>query len=368
MAVTRLLVLPAIALACTSDLDCSLNGVCSGGACSCDAPWKGESCGVLGFAVTSASAKSLYTEDDTRNTWNGPIVELNGKYHFYNPLYVQGSLLESNTVLHGIADSIEGPYSWDSLPQIDGGSKSNPAFVVFPGEGNNATYSLWMSSGSTLVADSPFGPFTPVVGAFGGSNPAPLYHKGAFYVTTQQTKKIWTAPSLLGPWTVFADIDLSAQTGTGTPYGVLEDPFMWIDGRSHWHIINHAFDTTQIESCAASTVSAHLFSKDGKSWNILDPKVEPYGHTVQYDDGTSHTYNTLERPFIFFDKNGQMTHLALAADLVTGNEGCKDNPHCFIQSEQGKCSCTDCKYTDHAGSIVIRLDLPSKSYGVSMFV
>lgn len=36
---------------CTSNLDCSLNGICSGGVCVCDKPWKGESCGVLSYKV-----------------------------------------------------------------------------------------------------------------------------------------------------------------------------------------------------------------------------------------------------------------------------------------------------------------------------
>jgi hypothetical protein len=32
---------------CSSDLDCSLNGHCTGGLCQCDKPWTGVSCGEL---------------------------------------------------------------------------------------------------------------------------------------------------------------------------------------------------------------------------------------------------------------------------------------------------------------------------------
>eukprot|EP01043_Picozoa_sp_COSAG02_P007326 COSAG02_NODE_217_length_28595_cov_19.642371_28_plen_71_part_00 len=32
---------------CSSDLDCSLNGHCTSGACVCDKPWTGVSCGEL---------------------------------------------------------------------------------------------------------------------------------------------------------------------------------------------------------------------------------------------------------------------------------------------------------------------------------
>jgi hypothetical protein len=100
-------------------------------------------------------------------------------------------------------------------------------------------------------------------------------------------------------------------------------PFLWIDKRGRWHIINHAYSNVEYENCAASAVSAHFFSPDGKNWSF---SPQPYGHTVSYDDGTEHTYVTLERPNLHFDASGQMTHLNLAADLVTGAEGCASRP------------------------------------------
>jgi hypothetical protein len=36
---------------CTSNLNCSLNGICTGGACVCDVPWTGPRCGVLQVAA-----------------------------------------------------------------------------------------------------------------------------------------------------------------------------------------------------------------------------------------------------------------------------------------------------------------------------
>jgi hypothetical protein len=72
---------------------------------------------------------------------------------------------------------------------------------------------------------------------------------------------------------------------------------------------------------------------------------------VHFDDGTSHTYTTLERPNIHFDAAGQMTHLGLAADLVTGDEGCANR----TWRRGGKTACTNCKYTDHAGTLLVKL-------------
>lgn len=339
-----LLALTDVTAACKSDLGCSLNGVCSDdGVCACDKPWQGDSCGILGYAVTPVAGKSLYPVNDTRNTWNGPIVHVNGKFHMYNPLYKEGSLNVVITTMHGVAEQIYGPYNWD-LPTVDTGGKYNPGMLVFPDDDNEQVYSLWPYNHEVMVARSPNGPFTTMSGSFKGKNSAPVYHQGAFYVTTQNTREIQTAVAVTGPWTLFANITLGVPGGKGTPNGVLEDPFMWVDKRGSWHIVNHAYDVLQKESCGSSTVSAHIFSLDGKDWHILEPKVEPYGHTVHYEDGTSHTYTTLERPFLYFDDEGQLTHLSLSADLVTGDEGCSP------------LACTNCKWHDHAGTILIQLD------------
>jgi hypothetical protein len=128
--------------------------------------------------------------------------------------------------------------------------------------------------------------------------------------------------------------------------GAAPDPFMWTDQRGRWHVINHEFNTGQTDQCGTSTLSAHFFSEDGQQWHGTDG-VQPYGHTVQYDDGTNHTYCTLERPNIVIDPKGQITHLTLAADLITGDEGC---------AARGR-GCCDCKYDDHAGTIVVSLDV-----------
>jgi len=104
-------------------------------------------------------------------------------------------------------------------------------------------------------------------------------------------------------WTTFATINHSNVTSGTTP----EDSFMWIDKRENWHIINHAVRTVTharewrlthtlgLRSNASPThsLSTHFFSPDGKSWRSLPGTgmgaVQPYSHTVNYVDGTSHT-------------------------------------------------------------------------------
>jgi hypothetical protein len=118
---------------------------------------------------------------------------------------------------------------------------------------------------------------------------------------------------------------------------------------------------SELDHCANSTVSDHFFSENGKDWHLL-AGIQPYGHTVQYDDGVTHTYSTLERPFIYFNAAGQMTHLSLAADLITGDEGCKDRHDKHCNETEAKfgtkgCACSTCKYADHAGTVVVALDV-----------
>jgi hypothetical protein len=88
-----------------------------------------------------------------------------------------------------------------------------------------------------------------------------------------------SAPTLMMP--------PNKHIGPHLDHGTQEDPFMYIDARGNWHIINHAYDVHEWQNCGNSTLSAHSYSTNGKDWHMLKPNVEPYHHTVQYDDGTS---------------------------------------------------------------------------------
>ena len=88
----------------------------------------GSRCGVLQYKLNQpVTARNLYPHNDSDapksgpcvtpsgscralNTWNGPIIYTNKKYHMFNPLYKRGSLLQTQDMLHGIATNITGPY------------------------------------------------------------------------------------------------------------------------------------------------------------------------------------------------------------------------------------------------------------------
>ena len=325
---------------CTSEMDCSLNGLCLNSQCICDAPWGGLQCSQLEYSVTLASAKSIYNNSDPRNTWGGPLVGpgSDGKYHAFIPLYEIGSLQHGHveTTLHGIADSPTGPWDFNLLPNISSTS-INPQFLAFKNSSSGETFvSLWVDGG-VLLSNSLYGPFIPHMGlGLYQTNPAPIYVNKTFYSTSQFTTEVYVASELQGPWSIFANISHPATL----PYHV-EDPFMWIDRRGHWHIINHAYNLSEFTDCSASHVSSHFFSEDGKNWHWSD---RPYSHVVQYDDGSEKTFATLERPNLLFNSYGQPTYLTVAVDLEASNN-CSNVQQC--------CAC--CKAGDHSGTAVIKL-------------
>ena len=359
-----------VASACTTNLNCSLNGICTNNICKCDKPWGGKRCGVLQYKSNqSMSSSDLYPLNSTGistpcvtpngscpalNTWNGPIVHVGKEYHLFNPLYKRGSLLATKYMMHGVATTITGPYTWSQMKdtQITGPYIPNPASVTYTDPiTKTIKYSLWVG-GNIYVSDSINGPFSNI-GKGPGSNPAPIFHNNVWYATTQSSQAILTTTKLGDPWIHYADIASTARLD----HGVQEDPFLYIDKRNNWHIINHAYDTTQTDHCENSILSAHMYSTNGIEWNILKhPNVEPYGHTVSYEDGSTHTYTTLERPNLHFNTDGIMTHINLAADLMTQGEGCQSYQICPAKFN-GKCACTNCKYADHAGTIIIELDV-----------
>ena len=342
---------PVAAPACVDDGDCSLNGVCTAtGVCACDAPWQGAACEQLAFAPTSpTSGKNLYNAGSSENnTWNGPIITgEDGLLYAYVPLYKRGSLGGPFAVLRGVATSVAGPYTWETQPELP--AAINPAAVAFTDPATGArVFSLWLG-GRVFVAASAGGPWTPSPGAtYPGVNPAPVFHGGAWYLTNQATAQVWTAPRLGASWTLFANISHAALPA-GIDYHV-EDPFMWIDARGGWHIINHAYANAQCNACGTSDVSAHFFSQDGIAWRY---SRQPYGHTVRYSDGSAHTYTTLERPNLHFAPGGGgPLFITLAADLVTGDAGCANRTG---HAHNGHTPCDNCKWDDLAGTTVVQL-------------
>jgi hypothetical protein len=72
--------------ACTSPLDCGLNGECVGGHCQCDSAWKGNNCTALNLLPMSLKAveEGAYHRKSGATTWGGrPFRGDDGAYHLF---------------------------------------------------------------------------------------------------------------------------------------------------------------------------------------------------------------------------------------------------------------------------------------------
>jgi hypothetical protein len=393
--------------ACRSDLDCSLNGRCSGrGRCLCDPPWTAADCGTLQFEKLARSRAQQHSYGDSlRNhtTWGGGIVHDvdSNEYHLYAAAITNNCLLKkwgsNSRVEHAVSTSgPEGPWVFRDVA-IDV-QAHNPAplrladgrWVIFHiGEGMNGTDGGRLCSaapcclpkcspcqptsashefshtpghreaedgeatqGSTVHAShSPYGPWLPVslIGEFDCNNPAPWQHKNGTIYIVCGSSVLLRSERLEGPYHQVAVIDRSEA-----PVPVIEDAALWIDAASsRWHILFHGFyrsggDTCYGRSCEAplcrnTTVSAHAFSTDGIDWHWA--QTPPYTATTELVGGGHVQVATRERPKPFFDRSGRLSHLATAV---------VDVPHCGRNND----SCAKCKtqgYGTH--TIVSQLQL-----------
>lgn len=103
---------------CSSNLECSLNGVCTNGACKCDTAWRGESCSTLNLLRPEKMSGLRTVEADGRNTssWGGSVIfsEHDNKWHMYAAEMVKhcgiDSWMENSRIIHAVSDSPGGLY------------------------------------------------------------------------------------------------------------------------------------------------------------------------------------------------------------------------------------------------------------------
>ena len=115
-----------------------------------------------------------------------------------------------------------------------------------------------------------------------------------------------------------------------------EGQLLYRDRRGRFHLILHAYVFRFEESCGESSVSAHLFSEDGKRWRMSAP--QPYTTRVPTANG-SFVLTTRERPKLFFDRRGEPTHLINGASAYWGSQPCDG----CDQRRGSQHSCVVCK-------------------------
>ncbi|MCM1501124.1 MAG: glycoside hydrolase family protein [Bacteroidales bacterium] len=309
-------------------------------------------------------------------TWGSSVIKAeDGKYHMYvsrfpKSLPFHPGWMVASEIVHAVSDTPEGPYTFCdvALPTRgaqywDGRSTHNPRILRYNGKYcliymgsthpfEDPTYdaltldSKWCIVGRAgkriglAVSDSPYGPWerldTPILNtepntfySYFTSNPTPVIQedgsvmmifKGRAHLEdgkySGMALGVATAPSIEGPYTVQNDRQPILQI-SGTKEAE-EDPFLWKDSKGY-HIIfkDHKGLYTGEKG---GGVMAH--SKDGIRWKVnKSPKA--YSRTVEWEDGSVEMQGQLERPFILFDGNGNMTHIFFATmDGPGGFENC----------------------------------------------
>uniref|UniRef100_A0A7S4HQM8 EGF-like domain-containing protein n=1 Tax=Odontella aurita TaxID=265563 RepID=A0A7S4HQM8_9STRA len=346
---------------------CSLNGALDdSGICICDAPWSGSDCSVMDFEPLSFPQGYGMTPNVT--TWGGNFIFDGEAYHLYVSRMTNNCTLQAwvtnSRVDHAVSKNIEGPYTfkdvaintWSHNPAVialpDGG------FAIFhigggngdPNGGKNCTSNVEAVTESLLdvsalgrrnartnefravgvgssihVSESLDGPWTPLGtnSIPGCNNPSPFVHptnRTIFVICNNDS--LLRSNSITGPWTTVTQFQVEHLGG---PPGIYEDAFLYIDLRGNFHSLWHAYNTTEHQphghECIDSTVSAHAYSKDGHDW-FASP-VQPYGTQSALLSGDFITVATRERPKLFFNGKGQMTHLI---NGVCGAPACPNGP------------------------------------------
>merc|ERR1711948_22964 len=120
------------------------------------------------------------------------------------------------------------------------------------------------------------------------------------------------------------DVILAGNPGFQTPFGVWEDPFVWFDEqRQVWKLMFHAgmYPGNLHNWCSTSRSGGLAYSEDGVTW-IRSP-VPPFSNIVAYEDGSTWTTSTRERPKLVFDSEGAPIALITAVSGGDPSWSCK---------------------------------------------
>lgn len=295
--------------------------------------------------------------------WGSSVVKSpDGKYHMYvsrfpKSLPFHPGWMVASEIVHAVADSIQGPYTFSDVALTprgaqywDGKSTHNPRIFYY----NNKYYLIYMGSTHPFeeptydeltldskwcivgrankriglaVAESQYGPWKrmnePIVKtepntfySFLASNPSPVIQedgsvlmifKGRHYTKEDKHSSmalgVAYAKNIEGPYEVLNDkqpiFHVDGQ-------GEAEDPFLWKDEKGY-HIIfkDHVGKFTGEKGGGAM---AH--SSDGVNW-VIDKDPKAYSLTVEWEDGSIEKQGQLERPFIYFE-NGKPMYVFFA--------------------------------------------------------
>lgn len=158
------------------------------------------------------------------------------------------------------------------------------------------------------------GPWTPTKtwvninsGSLRNENPSPLYLRNGSVtllvnsandcVQLAMSDNGWKGPYAVPPW---------RNNTNGTICAHVEDGFLYIDARQHWHALFHMED---------SRIGGHAYSTDGIEWSNVSFAYNKTISLVGEPLGTGIQCNRRERPSLMFNEAGTPTHLVTGCCL-----------------------------------------------------
>jgi len=345
----------AAAAACARDSDCTLNGVCVGGACACDSGWGGPACAALLLGVTDPALGHPWGAPGS--SWGGlPVFDPVGRdWHLFYSQMARGCGLgawsTNSRVVHAVSASPLGPFTDVDVVQP---AFSHNAQAFRTADGVWVVWHIGCAQGERVVncsasaADAlPLAPRTVPPGA-PGSNPDALCAPQPFGALGETYMTYSHAPTPHGPWTPLgrpalagslnrstwwpwltnpapwllpdgsvllgvsgdggasgkclgfaraaawnATFELEGAAKAAAPIPGGEDPFVWVNARGHRHVIWH--------DVSGRSNGGHAFAHAASptAWTVATHEL--YNGTVTFPNGTVAVASDRERPKLLFD-------------------------------------------------------------------
>ncbi|KAL7539341.1 hypothetical protein ACHAXR_009225 [Thalassiosira sp. AJA248-18] len=314
---------------CTSDMDCSLAGVClPNGKCECD-PWtEGPDCSYLKFAPVDKSRLGYVNEH--HSSWGGSIVQgSDGRYHMFT----------SEIICKEDPDVRKrcGLNNWETHSRIarvtstDIGGPYERMDVVLPPEHHNPSVHVSPKTNDwhLFSISGPTGPIVRMISSDEGQtwgipmaisprqNPGPLMKDdGSTYLFYRADGMDLPSPTCSNEGISFqicpSDTE-SCNTPNDTPiFGHTgEDPSVFADHRGNYHML---FNALPYKCVPKFQQGGHAWSTDGINWST--PRVGAFDTRIQFTDGSSIQCERRERPQMVLDQNGK------PVVMVSGVTGC----------------------------------------------
>lgn len=352
MAMSLLLVLLTttlleISTACSTDEDCSLNGLCTAQSqCVCDKGWVGQDCGVLNLApATRHTGYNLTGSSPPTSSWGGKIIpdpkdstlhhlfaaEFTGNcgLDFWSPMSriiraesrsgpagpytfaqeIAPTFAHNPTVEYSEA---EGQYLMYHIgcPFPQPTTCTAPPVTCAPGDSENGESGISLRTSKDLLTWTPHPGYVLGNGSAGAwdedsTNPNPfILHNGTVVLFYRGCHLNCKGAEVLGFATsgTSAGPYVRASPNSILPNNPTEDPFVWQDMRGNWHVLSHSLEPGGGWG-GGPKIGRHAFARDLWGQWTWGSKSLAFNTTVHFTDGSVYVFNRRERPQLLFGKD-----------------------------------------------------------------